>query len=127
MPSFNFKQRFAHRVRLGLLRPDHPHAKRQTIRARRADGRDPEPGQPITLYTGQRTPFCIKLGKTTLKRRTPVRIVGGDLYEVHAGDNLLTPAEIVRLATADGFADIDAFFSFFSPHGETFTGFIFNW
>lgn len=127
MPAFNFQLRFAQRVRLGLLRPDHPQAKRQTIRARRADGRDPKPGQPLTLYTGQRTPLCMKLGETVLESRTPVRIAGGDLYEVHAAGELLTPDRTVTLARADGFIDIDAFFSFFSPRGEIFLGFIYRW
>jgi len=127
MPAFNFQLRFAPRVRLGLLRPEHPLAKRQTIRARRADGRDPKPGQHITLYTGQRTALCMKLGQTVLESRTPVRITGGDLYEVHADSMLLTPDKTVALAIADGFNDIDAFFSFFSPRGGIFRGFIYQW
>ena len=69
----------------------------------------------------------MKLGDTVLESRTPVRILGGELYEVHAGGVLLKPDKTVSLAIADGFNDIDAFFSFFSPRGMIFQGFIFKW
>ena len=54
MPALNFKNQFATYVELGFRDPDHPRAKRQTIRAKRKDGRDPRQGETLYLYTGKR-------------------------------------------------------------------------
>jgi hypothetical protein len=53
MPALNFQAQFAPLVESG--------AKRQTIRAYRKDGRDPEVGDKLFLFTGMRTLACRRL------------------------------------------------------------------
>jgi hypothetical protein len=53
MPALNFKKQFAPKVESG--------EKRQSIRAKRRDGRNPRPGQMLYHYTGMRTKGCRKL------------------------------------------------------------------
>lgn len=66
MPAINFKKQFAPAVESG--------EKRQTIRARRQDGRDPVAGQTLYLYTGIRTKGCRKLGEVTCKETQQITI-----------------------------------------------------
>ena len=54
MPLLGFKKQFAPLVEEGQ--------KRQTIRAKRRDGRNPHAGETLFLYTGLRTKSCRKLG-----------------------------------------------------------------
>ena len=53
MPSLNFQAQFAPLVESG--------AKRTTIRALRRDGRNPKRGDPLYMFTGQRTRSCRRL------------------------------------------------------------------
>lgn len=55
MPALNFKKRFEPMIESG--------DKRQTIRAKRKDCRDPKEGQTLYLYTGMRSKGCRKLGE----------------------------------------------------------------
>jgi hypothetical protein len=55
VPAINFRAEFAGLVESGR--------KRQTIRALRADCRNPRPGQTLYLYVGLRTKGCRKLGE----------------------------------------------------------------
>ena len=67
MPALNFKKQFADKVERG--------EKRQTIRALRADGRNPQPGQTLFLYTGMRTKSCRKLGEAVCSSVEQIDIV----------------------------------------------------
>lgn len=117
MPVLNFKKQFAANVESG--------AKRQTIRARRADGRDPKTGDILHLYTGMRTKYCRKLGQVVCESSVPILIDQHDI--VLAGNNLDYSASL-ELAQADGFADVTAFKEFFLSDGkEQFEGRVIRW
>lgn len=126
MPVLNFKKEFAPLVELGLNEPDHPHAKRQTIRAPRKDGRDPKPGDRLYLYTGMRTVACRKLGESECKYKDPIAIEG--FSSVVVGTKVLSFEEEKKLARADGFPSACEFLSFFEKtHGFPFYGFLYKW
>lgn len=126
MPALNFKAEFADQVR--------SLEKRQTIRAR-GKRRPPRVGEPLMLYTGMRQVGCHKLLDAvctsvkpismSIKSRIvtrPCQIAGLPTW-VH-----LLEEEIEALATADGFASVDAFFAWFAEnHGETFSGYVIQW
>lgn len=126
MPALNFLKQFAPLVELGLSQPDHPEAKRQSIRARRKDGRDPRPGQTLFLYTGQRTLYCRKLGEDECKSTEPIAIE--NWHNVVVGIKSLDLDEEKMLARADGFPTAEDFFSFFEKkHGFPFYGLLIKW
>lgn len=93
MPALNFKKQFAPLVESG--------GKRQTIRARRKDGRDPRPGQTLYLYTGMRTQVCRKLGEVECKKTEAIAIE--ENYDIIVGTHGLSIEEECKLAEADGF------------------------
>ena len=126
MPALNFKKEFAHLVELGLKDPNHPNAKRQTIRAQRKDGRDPKPGDHLYLYTGMRTVSCRKIGDTTCKSVEPIAIEGSG--KVVVGTKVMNLEEEEKFARADGFPSACEFLSFFEKtHGFPFYGFLYKW
>ena len=126
MPLLNFKKEFAPMVELGLKDPEHPDAKRQTIRARRKDLRDPQAGQTLYLYTGLRTTVTRKLGEPECKSSEPISI--DEHYRVVLGVTDLSTKEISNVAAKDGFGSISDFFEFFrKTHGFPFYGFLIKW
>lgn len=133
MPLLGFKSHFADAVENGvaaLERRTLPHSgippKRQTIRARRRDGRDPRVGDVLHLYTGLRTRGARKLGVVACRRVERVRIDPG--ARVRLGSTPLDPAAVRRLARADGFPSTETFLHFFeSVHGLPFDGWLIQW
>lgn len=121
MPALNFKKEFAGRVKSG--------EKCQTIRAYRKDGRNPRPGQVLYLYTGMRTKDCQKLGEAICKTVTPICFENnGYLISITVGAASLSEKDVLRLAKADGFKNIEIFFEFFSKtHGFPFYGLLIKW
>ncbi len=118
MPALNFKKQFAQAVESG--------EKRQTIRAMRKDGRDPQPGQTLYLYTGMRTKVCRKLKETNCLETQPIAIEGR--HDIIVGTKPLDLAEEKKLAIADGFETSGDFFKFFEEtHGFPFYGLIIKW
>lgn len=118
MPALNFKKQFAPAVESW--------EKLQTIRARRKDGRDPLPGQPLYLYTGMRTKVCRKLGKTICKKTQPITIE--ENLDIIVGTHCLSVGEEIELAEKDGFIDRVEFYQFFrDTHGLPFYGLIIKW
>lgn len=126
MPAYNFKAQFADQVK-NL-------EKRQTIRAR-GKRRAPRVGEPLMLYTGMRQVGCHKLLDAVCTSVEPIsismksrtvqmpRAMGGQPAWVP-----LLEEEIEALATADGFASVDAFFAWFAEnHGDTFSGYVIKW
>ena len=79
--------------------------KRQTIRRKRKDGRDPKPGQILYHYTGMRTKSCRKLREDVCTKCLPILI--GEISVV-VGGKLLTLNEKIALAKADGFEPVTA-------------------
>src|SRR5262249_12848109 len=93
----NFRADFAPLVESG--------AKPHTIRARRTDGRDPLPGDPLHLYTGLRTKSARLLRREVCEYATEVTIQPsvGNVHHVLLGGELLRQEQIEALAVVDGF------------------------
>ena len=121
MFTFNFKKRFAPAVE--------SRQKRQTIRARRKDGRRPVPGEQVRCYTGMRTSACRVLGDFTCFVVSSIQIYDdGERVAIVVDGNRLSFEETVALAKADGLNGRDDLIQFFSEtHGLPFEGFITQW
>ena len=118
MPALNFKKRFAPDVESGR--------KRQTIRKKRKDKRDPRPGQTLYLFTGMRTKSCRRLGEAMCKKSTPISI-NEDCYITLDGKGLGRAAGAM-IAINDGFERESDFFDFFKKeHGLPFYGLLIEW
>lgn len=120
--SFNFKKQFAAAVE--------SREKRQTIRAERRDGRRPEPGETLHLFTGLRTKAARRLGTENCKSVHDISITS--VFEigavVYVDGKRLQWTEVEELARADGFKTTEEFFDFFyGQHGATFHGFLTKW
>lgn len=121
MPAFNFQKRFAEKVESG--------EKRQTIRARRKDGRNPQVGQTAYLYFGMRTKSCRKIGEGIITSvETIVIDRNGLLTDVVIGASPIDHYEKVNLSRADGFGCFQEMLEWFeTTHGLPFYGFLINW
>jgi hypothetical protein len=117
---FNFKPQFARLVESG--------AKRQTIRATRADNRVPRPGDIAKCYTGLRTTKARLLLAAPVVRCEPVRI-DFEARTVLVGATLLIGPRLGQFAKDDGFAGSAELFDWFKEtHGpDDFEGFVVQW
>lgn len=114
---FNFQKRFAPKVESG--------EKRQTIRARRKDGKVPRPGDRARLYTGLRMPCARLLCDGVVTACFPVTICDGEI--VADGVKLGRPAAN-DFAHLDGFEHLTAMIEWFeNTHGKSFEGFCVRW
>jgi hypothetical protein len=110
MPAINFKKQHAARIRSG--------EKTCTIRKNRT--RNPCPGDTLHLYTGMRTPHCLKLGEATCSAVTPIEIHDDGVLLANLR---LSARALAALARRDGFDDWPAMRNFFEEvHGLPFTG-----
>jgi len=117
MPQFNFKKHFAVDVESGK--------KRQTIRAKRKDGRNPRVGDVLHLFTGQRTKSCRKLGEVKCKSVKQITI---DEYGININGHWLGVFERQEMAVADGFRAFYEMKEFFDKeHGLPFEGLLYKW
>lgn len=118
MPALNFKKEFAPKVEALI--------KRMALRKKRADGRDPKPGQLLYFFSGMRTKGCRRLGQAVCKKSTPVQI--SQAFDVDLGGRRLDAVAVMDLARADGFDSAIDFYNFFSKtHGLPFDGFAIEW
>lgn len=119
MPLFNFKKQFAVDVENGK--------KRQTIRAKRKDGRNPHVGDKLYLYTGMRTKSCRKLGEAVCLSVEQIMIYESGI--VIEGKWITTVKEELDFIKADGFNNVFDFFSFFNKEhdGLPFEGLLYKW
>lgn len=120
--AYNFKARFAPLIRSGL--------KRHTIRAPRRDKRLPLPGDPVSLWVGQRTRHCELLLRTECTEIENIVLFDGPGVRFTAMLNGLTMQEelLELLAYKDGFtsvADLRAFI--IEAHGLPFSGYLIHW
>src|SRR5260370_30917520 len=99
MTALNFSAQFAAAVESGT--------KRQAIRQSCAGFLK---GDPIQLYTGQRTKACRKLGEAVCR---DVTYVGLTARGVTLGDKSRFPADIDEFARLDGFASYAAMWGWF--------------
>lgn len=117
MPLLGFKKQFAGAVESG--------AKRQTIRLKRRDGRNPHPGDTLYLYTGLRTKGCRKLGTAICTDVQEIAITG--VCPILAGRHLGT-GEANDLAIKDGFSGYKEMELFFDKeHCLPFWGLLIEW
>jgi hypothetical protein len=117
MPAYNFQQRFADLVECGR--------KKQTIRARRRDGREPKVGQLFVAYTGMRTKACRQLVTSSIIEVLPIEILAG----IYLDGRCLTSDEAHKLAIADGFVSANEMLGWFiGTHGRRrFVGHLIRW
>lgn len=117
MPVFNFKKRFAPDIESGK--------KRQTIRAKRKDGRNPHVGDKLYLFVGMRTKGCRRLGEAICLN---VRQITIDQEGINIEGRWLNPWEKLQIANADGFNCFTEMRIFFEKeHGLPFEGLLYNW
>jgi len=116
MPAFNFKKRFAPLVEQKI--------KRQTVRAKRKDGRNAHVGDTLYLFTGMRTKSCRRLGEEICKEVHEIHI---DSFGIYIGE-WLTDRERANFAVADGFKDFGDMKEFFNKErGLPFEGLLYKW
>jgi len=120
MPLLGFKKQFAPLVE--------SRKKRQTIRAKRRDGKNPRVDDRLYLYTGLRTKSCRKLGEETCVSVQEITI---DYLGINVSGLWLTASERDALAQADGFTSFQDMKKFFEKeHGglkEGFSGLLIKW
>lgn len=113
MVAFNFQPRFADLVESGQK----TQTIRKTLRAK--------VGDPVHLYTGQRTKQCRKLGEGRIVLIQAVEIRWQGIY---FGNAMLSGKEHDDLAAADGFSSCAEMFDWFEKqHGLPFDGFLYKW
>lgn len=118
MPALNFKKRFADMVENGH--------KRQTIRAKRKDGKDPKPGDTLYLYTGMRTKACRRLKQVECEFINTIRIENDNRATLDG--SRIGMGTCLILARQDGFDSLEEFFTFFeTEHGLPFEGLLIRW
>lgn len=129
MPAYNFQARFADAVQFG--------SKRQTIRAigKRSHA---TPGQPIQLYTGQRTkacrklitpdPVCTAVHSIRIEKFPAKNKHDRDFFQMYLDGETMFRHEVRELALKDGFVSPEDFYQFFDKtHGMPFEGVLIRW
>lgn len=128
MPLLGFKKQFAGMVENGLQEPPNPaiRIKRQSIRAKRKDGKNPHCGQTLFLYTGLRTKSCRKLGVATCKSIEEITI---ESHGINVAGFWLSHADVENLAFDDGFDSFEQMLAFFEKEhsGLPFWGLLIKW
>lgn len=117
MPAYNFDRRFALAVALG--------EKTQTIRA---TPRGAAWGKPVTLYTGQRTKQCVRLGEGVIENVFSIEI-DTEKQEVTFQHGRPMKSEFIeKFAKYDGFDNTRDFFDWFRKPGKPiFEGVLIAW
>jgi len=115
MPALNFMACFADRIQ--------SFKKRQTIRAYRK--RPFRVGDTLYLYTGMRSPSCLKLGQAVAKSVDQI-FIDDDVVNVNC--ETLNGHQVHALAVSDGFDGVCEFKAFFKKtHGLPFIGQLIKW
>ncbi|WP_069353869.1 hypothetical protein [Burkholderia cenocepacia] len=105
--------------------------KPHTIRAKRVDGRDPEPGDVLRMYVEQRSPRARIIAQEVCEYVSDIQILpplADRLPQVFVGARLLDEPDAEALARADGFdgwRDMVAYFA--DRYGLPFTGNLIGW
>lgn len=134
MPGLGFQARFA--------KPVEEEAKLNTIRAYRADGRDPKRDDRLYLWTGQRTPHARKLGEAVCTASDPITVARAGIWvwsePIRGVDFLAHRRDGAALRIfdrgLDQFARLEGFHHwpemrewFDATHGLTFRGLFIRW
>lgn len=116
MPAYNFNSRFVSAIKSGK--------RVQTIRPNRK--RNPRKGETLTLYTGQRTKQCEKILTVVCVEVLPVELEAG--FKMKLNGKSLNFLEQQKIADADGFVNLYAFYNWFIEHyGLPFSGVMIKW
>jgi hypothetical protein len=100
--------------------------KRQTIRAYRKKGRDPEPGDVLHLWTGLRTKGARKLADHRCQEVLEIEIAITGAITLDG--RLLDKLDARQLARHDGFPITRKLVEFFADvHGLPFRGILIRW
>lgn len=102
MPAYNFQKQFVPMI----LDGSKPH----TIRRRRK--RPTVPGDRLLLYTGMRTKSCKLFAVTECVKVEPV-IIYPTIKKIMNESEIMSGDDMFKLAKADGFDTLNAFFGFF--------------
>jgi hypothetical protein len=127
MALFGYKKRFAPMVENGLKEHPDPNVriKRQTIRAKRRDGRNAHPGETLHHFTGLRTKSCRKLGMSICKSVEEITI---ESHGINVAGTWLRRADVENLAYDDGFDSFEQMLAFFEKeHGLPCWGLLTKW
>jgi hypothetical protein len=117
MPLLGFQKQFAPMVEAGT--------KRQTIRVKRKDGRNPKPGDLLYLYTGLRTKACRKIG---MRWCLSVEEITVSWCGICVAGQWLTAEECEAMALADGFKTFQKMTEWFEKtHEADFWGLLIKW
>jgi hypothetical protein len=114
MVAYNFQKAFAPLVESGQ--------KRQTLRFPRR--RDARPGEPIQLFTAQRTrycrklidpdPICLEVSPVTLRTCTTDPETAPEGFQVLRKETPLNLEQLTQFCQADGFEGREDFWEFFA-------------
>ena len=107
MPALNFQTRFAPKILSG--------EKPFTLRALRKDGRDPQAGQPLYLFTAMRTKQCKKFAEHPCRFAVTI-CLGWKLVAIPPFAPLIAADKLELFSRLDGFENYEAFCRF---HGIT--------
>ena len=103
MPALNFQSQFAPKILAG--------GKPFTLRAIRADGRDPKIGQPLYLFTSMRTKKCKKFAEKACRFAINIKL-SYRLIEIPGFKNLTSPDQLELFSERDGFDSYAEFSKF---------------
>lgn len=116
MPAYSFKERFIPLIKSG--------AKKQTIRGKRKG--QAKPGDPLYLFYGMRTKFCMRILDT--RCRAVKSIIIYKKGSVYVQGKKLNAAECEQLAIADGFESFEVMLRWWQINNELpFKGDIIYW
>lgn len=94
MPALNFQKQFAPKILAGQ--------KPFTIRALRKDGRDPQAGQPLYLFTSMRTKQCKKFAEKPCRFAVTIQLL-------YCWVDIPGLISLARLDLVENFARLDGF------------------
>jgi len=104
--------------------------KLHTIRRRRADGKNPEPGDTLYLYAHHRSKLSRRIGTEVCEKVADVLVLPplGPIPQIYLGGELLIPEEADAFSRADGFADTGELLAFLDErYGLPFSGLLICW
>ncbi|AJF00060.1 ASCH domain-containing protein [Pandoraea apista] len=123
MHLLNFQSRFEQLIISGRK----PH----TIRAKRVDGRDPQPGDVLRLYVGLRSSRARIISQEVCEYVSDIQFLpplADRVPQVFIGDRLLDESQVEALAYADGFQGWREMVDFIADqYGLPFTGNLIGW
>jgi hypothetical protein len=103
MPALNFQTQFAAPILAG--------SKPFTLRALRKDGRDPQAGQPLYMFTAMRTKKCKKFAEKPCRFAVTIKLAW-NLVSIPTIGDLISEREIELFSRLDGFENYAAFCAF---------------